>query len=85
MKQLVDTIENMDKRGIGFRSLTEALDTTTPGGKLVFHISVPWPSLSGPSSGSGPRLGLTPRDPGDGWEDGLLPFQPKIWRLPAQC
>ena len=38
MKQLVDTIENMDRSGIGFRSLTEALDTTTPGGKLVFHI-----------------------------------------------
>jgi hypothetical protein len=24
--------------GIGFRSLQEAIDTTTPGGKLVFHI-----------------------------------------------
>lgn len=38
MKQLVETIEDMDGRGIGFRSLTEAIDTTTPGGKLVFHI-----------------------------------------------
>ncbi|GAA5063917.1 DNA invertase Pin-like site-specific DNA recombinase [Thermocatellispora tengchongensis] len=27
------------KRGIGFRSLHEALDTTTPGGRLVFHVS----------------------------------------------
>ncbi|MEU7769338.1 recombinase family protein [Nocardia sp. NPDC049190] len=26
------------KRGIGFRSLHEALDTTTPGGRLVFHV-----------------------------------------------
>ena len=26
------------KRGIGFRSLKEALDTTTPGGRLVFHV-----------------------------------------------
>ncbi|MFE3054817.1 recombinase family protein [Nocardia sp. NPDC059239] len=25
------------RRGIGFRSLHEALDTTTPGGRLVFH------------------------------------------------
>ena len=25
-------------RGIGLRSLTEAIDTTTAGGKLVFHI-----------------------------------------------
>ncbi|MFF0637560.1 helix-turn-helix domain-containing protein [Nocardia sp. NPDC004151] len=26
------------KRGIGFQSLHEALDTTTPGGRLVFHV-----------------------------------------------
>ena len=25
-------------RGVGFRSLHEALDTTTPGGRLVFHV-----------------------------------------------
>ena len=38
MKQLIETVEGLDGRGIGFRSLTEAIDTTTPGGKLVFHI-----------------------------------------------
>jgi hypothetical protein len=26
------------ERGVGFRSLQEAIDTTTPGGRLVFHI-----------------------------------------------
>jgi DNA invertase Pin-like site-specific DNA recombinase len=26
------------KRGIGFKSLTENIDTTTSGGKLIFHI-----------------------------------------------
>jgi hypothetical protein len=29
MKQLIETIETLRVRGIGFRSLTEALDTTT--------------------------------------------------------
>jgi Resolvase, N terminal domain len=29
MKQLIETVENLRLRGIGFRSLTEALDTTT--------------------------------------------------------
>jgi hypothetical protein len=29
MKQLVETIEELRQRSIGFRSLTEALDTTT--------------------------------------------------------
>ena len=28
----------LEARGVGFRSLTEAIDTTTPGGRLVFHI-----------------------------------------------
>lgn len=38
LRQLIDTIEMLDAKGIGFRSLTEAIDTTTPGGKLIFHI-----------------------------------------------
>ena len=38
MKQLIETIEDLESRGIGFRSVTENIDTTTPGGKLVFHI-----------------------------------------------
>ena len=38
MKQLIETVETLDGQGIGFRSLTEAVDTTTAGGKLVFHI-----------------------------------------------
>ena len=38
MKQLIETIENLRVRGIGFRSLTEALDTTTAQGRLVFHM-----------------------------------------------
>ena len=38
MKQLIETVEELDQRNIGFRSLTEAVDTTTAGGKLVFHV-----------------------------------------------
>jgi hypothetical protein len=38
MKQLIETIESLRLRGIGFRSLTEAIDTTTPQGVLVFHM-----------------------------------------------
>lgn len=38
VKQLIETVEGMEAKGIGFRSLTEAIDTTTAGGKLVFHI-----------------------------------------------
>lgn len=38
IKQLIETVEMLESRGIGFRSLTESIDTTTSGGKLVFHI-----------------------------------------------
>lgn len=38
MKQLIQTVEVLERHGAGFRSLTEAIDTTTPGGRLVFHI-----------------------------------------------
>lgn len=38
VKQLIETVEGLGARGVGFRSITEAIDTTTAGGKLVFHI-----------------------------------------------
>ncbi len=38
LKQLIETVEALEERNIGFRSLTENIDTTTPGGRLVFHI-----------------------------------------------
>jgi DNA invertase Pin-like site-specific DNA recombinase len=38
VKQLIDTVEKLRTRGIGFRSLTEALDTTTAQGRLVFNM-----------------------------------------------
>jgi hypothetical protein len=38
LRHLVDTITSLADRGVGFRSLQEQVDTTTPGGKLVFHV-----------------------------------------------
>jgi hypothetical protein len=38
LRHLVDTVTGLADRGIGFRSLQEAMYTTTPGGKLVFHV-----------------------------------------------
>jgi len=38
LRHLVDTVTGLAERGIGFRSLQESIDTTTPGGKLVFHV-----------------------------------------------
>ena len=38
LKHLITTIEDLNDQGIGFQSLQENIDTTTSGGKLVFHI-----------------------------------------------
>lgn len=38
LKQLIETVEELGERSIGLRSVTESLDTTTAGGKLVFHL-----------------------------------------------
>ncbi|HYD86248.1 MAG TPA: recombinase family protein [Vitreimonas sp.] len=38
LKQLIETVEQLGERGIGFKSLSESIDTTTPGGRLVFHV-----------------------------------------------
>ena len=38
LQQLIETIEELHRRSCGFRSLTEAIDTTTAGGRLIFHI-----------------------------------------------
>src|SRR3954453_8312875 len=37
-RHLIETITRLHDRGIGFKSLTEQIDTTTSGGKLIFHI-----------------------------------------------
>jgi len=41
LKNLIDVVTELDTLGIGFRSVTENMDTTTSGGKLVFHIFGP--------------------------------------------
>jgi len=38
IRHLIDTMTELNDQGVGFRSLTENIDTTTPGGRLVFHL-----------------------------------------------
>jgi DNA invertase Pin-like site-specific DNA recombinase len=38
LPHLITTMTSLEERGIGFKSLTENIDTTTSGGKLIFHI-----------------------------------------------
>src|SRR5829696_4607634 len=38
LKHLIEVVAALAERGVGFKSLTEQIDTTTPGGKLIFHV-----------------------------------------------
>src|SRR4051812_44819604 len=38
LSHLIETVRQLQDRGVGFRSLQEQIDTTTSGGKLVFHV-----------------------------------------------
>ncbi|USQ75351.1 recombinase family protein [Ornithinimicrobium cryptoxanthini] len=38
LRHLIDTVEKLQSQGVAFRSLTENIDTSTPGGRLIFHV-----------------------------------------------
>jgi len=38
IRHLIDQLQTLGERGVGFRSLQETIDTTSPGGGLVFHV-----------------------------------------------
>jgi DNA invertase Pin-like site-specific DNA recombinase len=38
LRHLIDTVQALHDQGVAFRSLTESIDTSTPGGKLIFHV-----------------------------------------------
>ena len=38
LRHLIDTVQTLEGQGVAFRSLTESIDTSTPGGKLIFHM-----------------------------------------------
>ncbi|GHO63781.1 hypothetical protein KSC_026730 [Ktedonobacter sp. SOSP1-52] len=38
LRDLIETLNILKDRNVDFISLTEKIDTTTPGGKLIFHL-----------------------------------------------
>jgi DNA invertase Pin-like site-specific DNA recombinase len=64
LKHLIETITALDARGVGFKSLTEQIDTTTSGGELIFHIfgalARGWQDHARHGTPSGPRRFRSP-------------------------
>ena len=38
LKDLIELVGELERKGVALRSLQEAIDTTSPGGKLIFHV-----------------------------------------------
>jgi len=38
LRHLIDVVHDLEQRGVALVSLTEQIDTSTPGGRLVFHV-----------------------------------------------
>src|SRR5215207_7718382 len=63
LRHLVDTVAGLADRGVGFRSLQEAIDTTTPAASSSSTCSPPWPSSNATSSANAPPPGWPPPGP----------------------
>ena len=55
LRQLIATVEDLEHRGIALKSITEAIDTSTPAGGSSSTFLAASRSSSEPSSESGPR------------------------------
>lgn len=59
LPHLIETVNRLEKSGAGLRSLTEAIDTTTPGGRLIFHVFGALAQFERDLIGERTRAGLT--------------------------
>lgn len=76
LKNLLELVAEFEKRGVGLRSLTDSIDTTTPQGRF-------WPSWRGTRFGSEPKRDWKPLVPGGEKVDEAAGFRPK--RRKKQC
>ena len=77
---LIHTVSGLAQRGVGFRSLTENIDTTTSGGKLVFHIFGALAEFERDIIRERTTAGLQAAELGDGKGDGRRHSPPKRQR-----
>jgi DNA invertase Pin-like site-specific DNA recombinase len=60
LPHLIETVTDLNARHIGLHSLTENIDTTTPGGRLIFHVFGALAAFERDLVKSAPTRGLPP-------------------------
>ena len=85
LKHLIDAIEDLHDREIGFRSLTEQIDTTTSAGRLQFHIFGALAEVRERSSGSAPARAWPPPEPAAGSAAARASSPPRSSPPPGLC
>ena len=81
---LLATLQELEHLGVGFVSLTEALDLTTPAGRAMAVCWLSSPSSKGRFCGNGPGLAwLMRRKTANGWV--VLQLQPHTLRKSGNC
>jgi DNA invertase Pin-like site-specific DNA recombinase len=89
LAHLIETVQELERRGIGFRSLAECIDTGSAGGKIVFPIFAatgqrreeldPGTHESGLSRCATTRTGWRSSEAADCWKNGGGNEAPRQW------
>ena len=83
LRHLIETANALSARKVGFRSLTENIDTTTSGRKLVFHIFGALADFERELIRERTNAGLTAARGRHGGRPSVMP--PTRWPPPARC
>jgi len=85
LQDLITTVGELRRREVGFTSLHENLDTTTPGGRLVFHVFAALAEFIRELIVSGTREGraLTPAKDHQGWASHTVGSRRRAARTPG--
>jgi site-specific DNA recombinase len=74
LKDLLDIVEQLSKNAVGFKSITELIDTTTPEGRLMFHQFGSFAQYERELIAQRVVLGLRKRFQSGMWVSGVAPF-----------
>ena len=74
LKDLIEIVEELSYYGVGFKSITELIDTTTPEGRLMFHQFGSFSQYERELIGQRTKMGMVKRLKEGKWNGGPAPY-----------